>query len=94
MFLKVVARGIWGGALTSTVLGTQLPALGTIYVDQSLHFHGAIGLGNTITVTVKVRDKIEERRRVIFDYREVNQRAEAEEVIAGTVDVIAPIDEI
>jgi len=30
MFHKVVAHGIWGGALTSPVLGTQLPAPGTI----------------------------------------------------------------
>jgi acyl dehydratase len=38
MFHKVVANGMWGGALISTVLGTQLPGPGTIYVDQSLHF--------------------------------------------------------
>jgi acyl dehydratase len=30
MFHKAVAHGMWGGALTSTVLGTQLPAPGTI----------------------------------------------------------------
>ena len=38
MFHKVVAHGMWSGALISTVLGTQLPGPGTIYVDQSLHF--------------------------------------------------------
>jgi acyl dehydratase len=52
MFHKVVAHGMWSGALISTVLGTQLPGPGTVYVDQSLHFQGAIGLGDTITVTV------------------------------------------
>ena len=57
MFHKVVAHGMWSGALISTVLGTQLPGPGTVYVDQSLHFRGSIGLGDTITVTVKVRDK-------------------------------------
>ena len=56
--------------------GTQLPGPGTIYVDQSLHFQGAIGLGDTITVTLKVRDKIEQTHRVIFDCRAVNQKAE------------------
>ena len=74
MFHKVVAHGMWGGALISTVLGTQLPGPGTIYVDQSLHFRGAIGLGDTITVTVKVRNKVEETHRVIFDCRAVNQK--------------------
>jgi acyl dehydratase len=69
MFHKVVAHGMWSGALISTVLGTQLPGPGTVYVDQSLHFQGAIGLGDTITVTVKVRDKIEQTHRVILDCR-------------------------
>ena len=40
MFHKVVAHGMWSGALISTVLGTQLPGPGTVYVDQSLHFPG------------------------------------------------------
>src|SRR5664279_847796 len=92
MFHKVVAHGMWSGALISTVLGTQLPGPGTVYVDQSLHFQGAIGLGDTITVTVKVRDKIEQTHRVIFDCRAVNQRGE--EVVIGTADVIAPTEKI
>ncbi len=92
MFHKVVAHGMWSGALISSVLGTQLPGPGTVYVDQSLHFQGAIGLGDTITVSVKARKKIEETHRVIFDCWAVNQRAE--EVITGTADVIAPTKKI
>src|SRR5674476_1588178 len=38
MYHKVVAHGMWSGALISTLLGTQLPGPGTVYVDQSLHF--------------------------------------------------------
>ena len=91
-FHKVVAHGMWSGALISTVLGTQLPGPGTIYVDQSLHFPGEIGLGDTVTVTVKARNKIEESHRVIFDCRAVNQRGE--EVVTGTADVIAPTEKI
>jgi phosphotransacetylase/acyl dehydratase len=91
-FHKVVAHGMWSGALISTVLGTQLPGPGTAYVDQSLHFQGAIGLGDTITVTVKVRDKIEQAHRVIFDCRAVNQKGE--EVVTGSSDVIAPTEKI
>ena len=51
MFHKIVAHGMWGGALISTVLGTLLPGPGTIYLNQSLHFRGPVGLGDTITVT-------------------------------------------
>src|ERR1039458_851227 len=91
-FHNVVAHGMWGGALISTVLGTELPGPGTIYVDQSLHFHRPVRLGDTITVTVKVTNKIEETHRVIFDCRASNQRGE--EVITGTADVIAPTEKI
>ena len=92
MFHKVVAHGMWSGALISTVLGTQLPGPGTVYVDQSLHFREGIGLGDTITVTVKVKCKIEETHRIIFDCRAVNQSGQ--EVVTGTADVIAPIEKI
>jgi len=92
MFHKVVAHGMWSGALISTVLGTQLPGPGTVYVDQSLHFDGSIGLGDTITVTVRVKDKVAETHRVTFDCRAVNQNAQ--EVVTGTADVIAPTDKI
>ena len=37
-FHHVVAHGMWGGTLISTLLGTQLPGPGTVYLDQSLRF--------------------------------------------------------
>ena len=92
MFHKVVAHGMWGASLISAVLGTELPGPGTIYVDQSLHFHRPVGLGDTITVTVKVAKKIEESHHVILECRAVNQRGE--DVITGTAEVIAPTEKI
>src|ERR1700675_4884353 len=50
MFQEVIAHGMWGGALISTVLGTQLPGPGTVYVDQTLHFSRPVTLGDTVTV--------------------------------------------
>ena len=38
MFREVIAHGMWGGALISTMLGTQFPGPRTIYIDQTLHF--------------------------------------------------------
>jgi phosphotransacetylase/acyl dehydratase len=91
-FHKIVAHGMWGAALISTVLGTQLPGPGAIYVDQSLHFLRPVGLGDTITVTVTVTGKIEKTHRVIFECRVSNQHGE--EVISGTAEVIAPTEKI
>ena len=92
MFHKVVAHGMWGGALISTVLGTQLPGPGTIYLTQSLRFSGPVGLGDTITVTVKVMEKKPEKHHVVFDCQAVNQHGQI--VISGTAEVIAPTEKI
>jgi H+-transporting ATPase len=92
MFHKVVAHGMWGGAMISTVLGTELPGPGTIYVDQSLHFRRPVGVGDTITVTVTVARKIDETHRIVLDCVATNQKGE--EVITGTAEVIAPTEKI
>jgi phosphotransacetylase/acyl dehydratase len=92
LFHKIVAHGMWGASLISAVLGTQLPGPGSIYIDQSLHFHRPVGLGDTITVTVSVAKKTEEKHRVILDCYVSNQRGE--KVISGTAEVIAPTEKI
>ncbi len=92
MFHRVVAHGMWGGALISAVLGTRLPGPGTIYLSQSLRFHHPIGVGDTVTVTVKVLKKTAERHSVILDCRVTNHRGEV--VITGTAEVIAPTEKI
>jgi phosphate acetyltransferase len=51
-----------------------------------------VGLGDTITVTVTVREKFEEKHRVIFDCRATNQSGQ--EVITGTAEVIAPTEKV
>ncbi len=36
MFHKIIAHGMWGASLISTVLGTKLPGPGAIYLGQTL----------------------------------------------------------
>ena len=88
MFHRIIAHGMWGGALVSAVLGTRLPGPGTIYLGQDLRFRKPVGLGDAITVTVTAKEKQSEKHIVIFDCRCVNQRGEA--VITGTAVTIAP----
>ncbi len=92
VFHKMVAHGMWGAALISTVLGTQLPGPGTVFTDQSLHFLRPVALGDTVTVIVKVMEKTEETHRILLECHVSNQRGE--EVISGTSEVIAPTDKI
>ena len=37
-FHQLAMQGTWAGTLISTILSTELPGPGTMYVDQSLHF--------------------------------------------------------
>lgn len=92
MFHRVIAHGMWGGSLISTVLGTELPGPGTIYLSQDLHFHAPVGVGDTVTTTVTAREKVADRQCIIFDCRCRNQKGE--DVILGTAEVKAPVEKI
>ena len=92
MFHRIIAHGMWSGALVSALLGTRLPGPGTIYLGQDLRFRRPVGLGDTVTVTVSAKEKQSAKHIVIFDCRCVNQRAE--EVISGTATTIAPTQKI
>ena len=92
MFHEVIAHGMWGGALISTVLGTQFPGPGTIYIDQTLHFSRPVGVGDTITVTLTARRKFEHNHHIVFDCTCTNQ--DGQKVIRGTAEVLAPTEKI
>lgn len=67
MFHKIIAHGMWGASLISTLLGTRLPGPGTIYLDQTLAFHRPVALGDTITVSVTVTSKEPEKHHVVVE---------------------------
>jgi len=92
MFHKIIAHGMWGASLISTLLGTKLPGPGTIYLSQTLGFHHPVALGDTITVTVTVTATETERHCVTFDCACTNQRGEV--VISGSAQVIAPTEKV
>ncbi|HMB04437.1 MAG TPA: bifunctional enoyl-CoA hydratase/phosphate acetyltransferase, partial [Isosphaeraceae bacterium] len=92
LYHKIIAHGMWGGSLISTVLGTKLPGPGAIYLGQTLTFRRPVAVGDTITVSVTATEKDPEKCGVTFDCRCVNQKGEV--VIAGRADVIAPAEKI
>ncbi len=92
LFHKIIAHGMWGGALISTLLGTKLPGPGTIYLGQTLKFLRPVALGDTVTVTVTVAGKDPERHRISFDCRCMNQKGEL--VISGSAQVLAPTEKV
>ena len=92
LFREVIAHGMWGGALISTVLGTQFPGPGTIYIDQTLHFSRPVGIGDTITVTLTAKRKFDHNHHIIFDCVCANQ--DGQTVIRGTAEVLAPTEKV
>ncbi len=91
IFHQVIAHGMWGGALISAVLGTELPGPGTIYLNQSLSFRRPVFLGNTVTVRVTVKEKIDAKKRLIMDCEAFNQdaafaRAIVDDLVARGID--------
>lgn len=91
-FHEVIAHGMWGGSLISTVLGTQLPGPGTLYLGQTLRFHTPVGLGDLLTVTVTVAEKDQAKHRLIFDCECRNQDGKV--VISGQAEVLAPTEKV
>jgi phosphate acetyltransferase/phosphate butyryltransferase len=92
MFHKIIAHGMWGGSLISTLIGTKLPGPGAIYLDQTLSFRHPVSIGDTITVTVTITAKDAAQHRITLDCKCSNQRGEV--VIFGTALVIAPTEKV
>ncbi|NLM06573.1 MAG: MaoC family dehydratase [Tissierellia bacterium] len=83
-----IAHGMLSAAFISTVLGTQLPGPGTIYLGQELKFTKPVRFNDTVTITCTVSELIEEKNRVILDTTGTNQNGDV--VVKGTATVLAP----
>ncbi len=90
-FKERIGHGMWSGSLISAALSTVIPGPGTIHLEQQLKFSLPVKLGDTLTVTLKVVEKLE-RFRVLLDCEVVNQDNEL--VVSGQAKVIAPQDKI
>lgn len=91
-FGGVIAHGLFTGALLSSVLGMQLPGPGTIYLGQTLRFLRPVRPGDTLTVMATVREKFDEKKRLLLDCKATNQ--DGKTVLTGEAEVIAPSERV
>ena len=91
LFHHVIAHGMWSAGLISAVLGTRLPGPGTLYIAQELRFLHPVGIGDTITASVTVREK-RAHGHVLLDCRCTNQAGA--EVLTGSAEVKAPVEKV
>ncbi len=91
-FHEIIAHGMLGASLISTVLGTRFPGPGTGYLGQSLKFLKPVHIGDTLTVTVTVKAMDAVKHRLILATRCVDQAGDV--VIDGEAEVMAPLEKL
>jgi len=85
MFGERIAHGMLVAGLISAVLGTQLPGPNSIYLGQELRFTAPVKLGDTVTATVAVTEKRDDKQIIKLRTTVSNQRGQV--VIDGTAVV-------
>ncbi len=87
-FRDVVVHGMLGASFISTVIGTQLPGPGALWVSQSLEFLSPVRLGDTLTVACVVTTKHPRERLLEVATTIVNQVGVKVLAGAGKVKVL------
>jgi 3-hydroxybutyryl-CoA dehydratase len=62
-----IVHGILGLGKISTILGMEFPGPGTIYMSQNSKFLAPIYLDEEVTIKITVKEKIEEKKRLILN---------------------------
>jgi 3-hydroxybutyryl-CoA dehydratase len=62
-----IAHGFLSASVISAAVANRLPGPGAIYMDQHLKFLAPVRPGDTVHATVKVREVIAERGRVVLE---------------------------
>lgn len=89
-FKEIVVHGMLGASFISTVIGTQLPGPGALWVSQAMDFKLPVRLGDTLTVTCSVLRKHARDRLLELDTRILNQHGQTVLSGSGKVKLLEP----
>ncbi len=89
-FKEVVVHGMLGASFISTVIGTQLPGPGALWVSQAMEFLLPVRLGDALTITCTVLKKHARDRLLELDTRILNQHQQVVLQGQGKVKLLAP----
>lgn len=89
-FKDIVVHGMLGASFISTVIGTQLPGPGALWVSQAMEFHLPVRLGDTLTVVCTVLRKHARDRLLELDTRITNQHGQQVLSGQGKVKLLEP----
>lgn len=88
MFKGRIAHGMLSAGFISAVLGMYLPGPGTIYLGQELKFTKPVRIGDTVTATCTVVERMEEKNIIKLETICTNQDGDV--VIKGMATVMPP----
>jgi len=84
-FKDIVVHGMLGASFISTVIGTQLPGPGALWVSQSLEFLLPVRLGDVLTIGCVITGKHARERLLDLDTTITNQSGQT--VLSGHAKV-------
>jgi acyl dehydratase len=87
-FGRRIAHGMLAASLISTVLGTELPGTGTVYLSQNSRFVAPVYPGDIVTARVTVTNIRDDKPIVTLETICENQDGEV--LIKGEAVVLAP----
>jgi 3-hydroxybutyryl-CoA dehydratase len=76
MFKQQIAHGMLSAGYISALLGNELPGPNTLYLGQTLNFKNPVMIGDTVTATVTVTEKRDDKRILKLDTTVTNQRGD------------------
>lgn len=89
-FKEVVVHGMLGASFISTVIGTQLPGPGALWVSQNLEFLLPVRLRDELTVSCTVLKKHQSERLLEIRASITNQNQQTVLTGVGKVKVLLP----
>jgi 3-hydroxybutyryl-CoA dehydratase len=92
MFKQRIAHGMFTGGLISAAIAMELPGPGTIYLGQDLSFRAPVFLGDTITVSLEVIEKLDKKKFVTLSTVAKNQDGKI--VVKGKAQVLPPTEKL
>jgi 3-hydroxybutyryl-CoA dehydratase len=85
-FKQRIAHGMLSASFISTVIGTELPGINTVYLSQEVKFTAPVYFGDTLTAEAEVLEKREDKRIVMLKTTVMNQHGKV--VVDGQAKVM------
>lgn len=89
-FGRRIAHGMFAASLVASVLGTELPGPGCVYLSQELQFRGPVFIDDLIAATVKVTE-VSDRGRCALSTEVAKEDGTL--VLLGAAVVLLPLEQ-